>query len=64
MKAAAEDHVDLDRLINEAMIGAMDTVGKEFSQNEIFVPEMLVSATTMKEGWLLITKRSRRQWML
>jgi 5-methyltetrahydrofolate--homocysteine methyltransferase len=50
VKAAIEDNVDLDRLINEAMIGAMDTVGKRFAQNEIFVPEMLVSAATMKKG--------------
>jgi corrinoid protein of di/trimethylamine methyltransferase len=50
VKAAVEDKVDLDRLINEAMIGAMDVVGKKFAQNEIFVPEMLVSAVTMKKG--------------
>jgi len=50
VNAAVEDNVDLDRLINEAMIDAMDTVGKKFAQNEIFVPEMLVSAATMKKG--------------
>lgn len=50
VNAAVEDNVDLDRLINEAMIGAMDTVGKKFAKNEIFVPEMLVSAATMKKG--------------
>lgn len=50
VKAAVEDNVDLDKLINNAMIGAMDTVGKRFAANEIFVPEMLVSAATMKKG--------------
>ena len=32
------------------MIAAMDLVGQKFSDHEIFVPEMLVSAYTMKKG--------------
>ena len=32
------------------MIGAMDEVGVKFKNNEIFVPEMLVSARAMKKG--------------
>jgi 5-methyltetrahydrofolate--homocysteine methyltransferase len=46
--------IDLDRLINDALIAAMDIVGKRFSENVIFVPEMLVSAMTMKKGLALI----------
>ena len=37
-------------IINDAMIVAMDMVGKEFSRGAIFVPEMLVAAMTMKSG--------------
>ena len=33
-----------------AMIGTMDEVGDKFQRNEIFVPEMLVAALTMKKG--------------
>ena len=33
-----------------SMIGAMDEVGVKFKNNEIFVPEMLVSARAMKKG--------------
>lgn len=33
-----------------AMIDAMGIVGERFKNNEIFVPEMLVSAKTMKRG--------------
>jgi 5-methyltetrahydrofolate--homocysteine methyltransferase len=40
----------LDSIINEAMIAAMDIVGQKFADSEIFVPEMLVSAMTMKKG--------------
>ena len=54
VKAAIEDKVNLDRIINEAMIGAMDVVGQKFAASEIFVPEMLVSAATMKKGLDLI----------
>lgn len=39
-----------DTIVNEAMIPGMDVVGQKFSDNEIFVPEMLVSAVTMNKG--------------
>ncbi len=43
-----------DAIINEALIGAMDIVGQKFASSEIFVPEMLMSAITMKKGLELI----------
>jgi len=36
--------------ILSAMINAMGVVGDKFQKNEIFVPEMLVAAMTMKKG--------------
>ena len=36
--------------ILEAMIQAMDNVGDRFSKDEIFMPEMLVTAKAMKKG--------------
>ncbi len=36
--------------ILNAMISAMDVVGERFKNNEIYVPEMLVAARTMKKG--------------
>lgn len=33
-----------------AMTAAMDSVGEKFQKNEIYVPEMLVSAKTMQRG--------------
>lgn len=50
VRAAIEDHADLNEIINDAMISAMDLIGKRYSEGEIFVPEMLVSAVTMKKG--------------
>jgi len=54
VREAIDDKTDLEIIINEALIGAMDIVGKRFAANEIFVPEMLVSAVTMKKGLALI----------
>jgi len=50
VQAAVDSGTDLNRLINEALISAMDIVGKRFSEGDIYVPEMLVSAKTMKMG--------------
>ena len=38
------------KILNEAMIAAMGTVGEKFQKAEVFVPEMLVAARTMKKG--------------
>jgi len=50
VETAIEQKVDLEDLINNALIAAMDVVGDRFSKSEIFVPEMLVAAVTMKKG--------------
>jgi 5-methyltetrahydrofolate--homocysteine methyltransferase len=54
VRAAIENGVKPGTIINDAMIGGMDVVGKRFSQHQIFVPEMLVSAFTMQKGLNLI----------
>jgi 5-methyltetrahydrofolate--homocysteine methyltransferase len=54
VQAAVDSGTDLNRLINEALISAMDIVGKRFSKGDIYVPEMLVSARTMKLGLNII----------
>ncbi len=50
VKRAIDDGIAPDRIIDEALIPAMDVVGREFAQGNVFVPEMLVSAVTMKNG--------------
>lgn len=54
VETAIQQKMDLNDLINDALIAAMDVVGDRFSKSEIFVPEMLVSAVTMKKGLSLI----------
>jgi 5-methyltetrahydrofolate--homocysteine methyltransferase len=54
VQEAIQEKADLDDLINRALIAAMDDVGDRFAKSEIFVPEMLVSAVTMKKGLNII----------
>ena len=50
VQRAVDSGTDLNRIINDALISAMDIVGKRFADGDIYVPEMLVSAKTMKQG--------------
>lgn len=45
---------DIDTILNDGLIGAMDEVGKRFSEGELFVPEMLMAAQVMKAGLELL----------
>jgi 5-methyltetrahydrofolate--homocysteine methyltransferase len=54
VQQAVDAGTDLNRLIDDALISAMDIVGKRFSDGDIYVPEMLVSAKTMKMGLNII----------
>lgn len=47
---AKDEAVELETLLNEAMIPAMAEVGDQFSAGEVFVPEMLVAARAMQGG--------------
>ena len=47
---AAMDAGEEPMTLLNAMIDAMGVVGEKFKNNEIFVPEMLVAARTMKKG--------------
>ncbi len=57
VRRAVDAGDDPNRIINEALIAAMDVVGQKFASNEIFVPEMLASAFTMKKGLEIVKPR-------
>ena len=46
-KQALENGINPDDLLQKALIPAMERVGKKFSENKIFVPQMLMSAKAM-----------------
>ncbi len=50
VETAIGQGIDPNAIIDNGLIAAMDVVGQQFSDSEIFVPEMLVSALTMKMG--------------
>ena len=47
---ALEEEIDPDDILNKGFIVGMDRVGKKFSENKIFVPQMLMSAKAMGGG--------------
>ena len=47
---ALEAHMAPGLIIDKGLIEAMDVVGEQFAADDIFVPEMLASALTMKLG--------------
>jgi len=49
-----EAGTDPVHILEQALIPAMGEVGEKFKKNEIFVPEMLVSARAMKEAMKII----------
>ncbi len=46
-KQAIDEGIDPDAILNEAMVVGMDKVGQKFSENKVFVPQMLMSAKAM-----------------
>jgi len=50
VQEAVDNGEDVVKLLNETMIPALREVGDQFSNGEIFVPEMLVSARAMQAG--------------
>ncbi len=54
VKAALEAGVEAGTILNEALIAAMDEVGRRFEDGDFFVPEMLISARAMQAGLSLL----------
>ncbi len=48
VKSALADGVGADDLLNKALIPAMDRVGNRFEKGDLFLPELIVAAETMK----------------
>jgi 5-methyltetrahydrofolate--homocysteine methyltransferase len=47
-------NVPVGKILSEGLISAMDEVGKQFSEGNIFVPEMLMAAEAMKVGMKML----------
>ena len=51
---AIDSGADVQGIIDQGLIAAMDKVGEMFSEGQIFVPQMLRSAKTMQESMKLL----------
>lgn len=50
VKKALEENILPEKIINEGLLAGMSVIGERFKKNEIFVPEVLVSARAMQAG--------------
>ena len=54
VKSALAAGVHAGVILNEALIAAMDEVGRRFEDGDFYVPEMLISARAMQAGLALL----------
>jgi len=54
VKKALDEGVEVEKILNEALVAGMDVVGKKFQANEFYIPEMLIAARAMKAGMEII----------
>jgi len=52
--AALAEGMKADVILNQALIAAMDEVGRPFEAGDFFVPEMLIAARAMQAGLALL----------
>ena len=53
-RAALDEGLAAKRILDEGLIGGMDTVGSRFKNNEIYIPEVLMAARAMKSALQLL----------
>jgi 5-methyltetrahydrofolate--homocysteine methyltransferase len=53
-QAELDAGTDVETILNDGLISAMDEVGQKFSEGILFVPEMLMSAQAMKAGMAIL----------
>ena len=54
VKEALGENIEINTIINEALSAAMKEVGDKFSTGELYMPDMLLSAKTMKEAMTIL----------
>jgi 5-methyltetrahydrofolate--homocysteine methyltransferase len=51
---ALDEDMDLNEIINSGLIAGMDVIGERFKNNEIFIPEVMISAHAMHAGMAIL----------
>jgi 5-methyltetrahydrofolate--homocysteine methyltransferase len=47
VKQALDEGVEAEKILNEGLIVGMDSIGRKFKNNEVYVPEVLIAARAM-----------------
>lgn len=50
VEKALEEGISAEEILNEGLLAGMDIVGERFKKNEVYVPEVLLSARAMNMG--------------
>ncbi len=50
IKEALEAGIEPEKILEEGLLAAMSIIGEKFKDNEVFVPEVLISARAMNSG--------------
>jgi 5-methyltetrahydrofolate--homocysteine methyltransferase len=53
-KLALEQGLDIQKILDEGLIGGMLVMGEKFKNNEVFIPEVLISAKAMHAGLAIL----------
>lgn len=51
---ALTQNISVGEILNNGLVAGMDVIGEKFKNNEVFIPEVLISAKAMKAGMELI----------
>jgi len=54
VQAEVDAGTDVQRILSEGMIAALDVIGEKFSEGTLFVPEMLMAAEAMQAGLSIV----------
>jgi len=53
-RQAVDEEIPPKQILDEGLIAGMNVVGKQFKNNEIYVPEVLIAARAMKAGMAVL----------
>jgi 5-methyltetrahydrofolate--homocysteine methyltransferase len=51
---AVSEKIDIEQIINDGLIAGMNVIGDRFKKNEIFIPEVMISAHAMRAGMAIL----------
>lgn len=61
VKAALQEHIDLNTVLNKGLIAGMKEVGELFSRKEYYVPEVLLASEAFYVGFNIISPLIKSQ---